>query len=136
MKSTGNDLIDVLRKISRLEWYRGSAIQPDGSFDYLPFAVWRFDQNEMSAEDIEHVISTIRSVLGSFNGKVPWSLELPGRNWVLTPLRARELELSRRFRTDGEIEKHLAEVDPAFCADAHADFAAIASDLSRCLTKK
>jgi hypothetical protein len=58
---------------------------------------------------------------------IEWSLKYTGRNWVLAPIKVIQLEESGRFRTDGEVNRHIAQEEPDFFTKAHVDLVEIAN---------
>jgi hypothetical protein len=131
MRATGREVIEVLEKITDLEWFQYARTEPDGTATHVPITVWRFKSVDTAVEPGERVILALRSVLSGFLGNVPWSLKLSERNWVLLPTQVKELEDSGQFRTDGELLDHLRREDPGLGRKAHEDLAAIADDLAR-----
>lgn len=132
MEITGREVIDVIEKISSLDWFRYPNV------DYLeerlkipPVVVWRFDPSNVNYESAKRVTAIVKDVINRYRGNVDWSFKAVEKNWVLMPTRIQELEESGQYRTDGEILMHLAKVDPIFGKDAYSDLLVIASEISR-----
>lgn len=121
MKPTGRELIDVLERIASLEWYRYSKYDSATSAG----VVWRFDSNRTNSEQAIQIIEAIQSALDAV-ANIEWSLKYTGRNWVLAPIKVIQLEESGRFRTDGEVNNHIAQEEPDFFIKAHVDLVEIA----------
>jgi hypothetical protein len=133
MKPTGREVIDILEKVVRLEWFRYARAEVDCATTTAPITVWRFSSTDTSEGRADRVVRALRSVLDGFSGNVPWSLKLSGSNWVLLPTQVQQLEDGGNFRTDGEILEHLRTKEPALGRRAHEDLAAIAAELARLL---
>jgi hypothetical protein len=131
MKPTGRELIDVLERIAALEWYR----YPKYDSATSASVVWRFDSNQTKSEQIVQIIEEIRSALNVVVNN-EWSLKYTGRNWVLAPVKVVQLEESGRFRTDGEVNSHIAQEEPDFFTKAHVDLVEIASAVAFGIKKR
>lgn len=130
MKNPGKEVIDVIEKITSLDWFRCTGFGFDEVSANTIVVVWRFksiDPNELT----ERIICSLRLVLQQFAGNLSWSLKFTGRNWVLRPTEVQELEDSERFRTDGELLAHLRSKHPDLGRRACEDLAAIAEELAR-----
>jgi len=106
--------IRVLELGGDLEWGRfglGAETEALG----VPLLVWRYrDEPPWFAEVVESTVTT-------FAGRCEWSIEKPGRNWVLWPAKAqRDFEIGT-WRTDAEYLVWLSENDPKFCTAASND---------------
>ncbi len=121
----------MIEKYASLDWYRYPKVISDERLRIPPVVVWRFDPNRSNDELIRRIITVIRDVINSHQGNVSWAFEIMGKNWVVSPSRIQELEDSGQYRTDGEALLHLANPDPKFGMDAHAELLAIANEISR-----
>ena len=127
--ATGREVIDVLESVTDLDWFRYARADADGVTTYAPITVWRFKSPDTPPAN--RLIRSLRVVLDGFSGKVLWSLKFSGRNWMLLPKQAQELEDSGRFRTDCELLDHLRAEAPDLGPKALEDLVAIADGLAR-----
>ena len=126
-------IMEVLEKLSPVEWGRllpGKA-QPK-RLNYPPLIVWRFREASNTVEhDLGRVEGKIFDAIKHFKGHVKWSIQKPGRNIVLTTAMFWKFENSGGFRSDAEVLKTLAAIDPKHGNEAHTDLAAIVEMLDR-----
>ena len=137
---TGSEFIDVLEKFSTLEWYRLSTRK--GFEVDCPINVWRFDFKKTDPEWADQIIFTLHAVLKDFSGNVDWTLEKPefsvegrpGRNWVLSPTRLKEMDYSGKFSSFVEARSQLYQDDPSLGPQAYEDLDKISKEFYKRLS--
>lgn len=129
MTSTGRELIDVLERVSTVEWFRYTNIDPDSDAS-IPVVVWRFG-DATSGDDVKKIVTLLFSVISRSSPDVEWTLSQCGQNWVLAPSQVHSLEQSGVFRTDGEVMEFLAKREPGLASRAHNSLLRIAKELEK-----
>ncbi|WP_169813081.1 hypothetical protein [Nocardia jejuensis] len=80
-----------------------------------PHMIWRYKTEPPGFDE------WVRSAVSSFAGKVKWTIDKPGRNWVLLPQRVMD-EVAKSPGADAKKIYHAVGVeDPVFAEEAISD---------------
>src|SRR4051812_21217386 len=106
-------LILFLQSLEKIEWY-GCSIE--GDLGVIPSAVWRFATPNVALE------ATIAELVARYEGNIDWEIYQAGRNknWVLAPVRLRQLQDELSLATDSLASATLAR-DQSFARLAAQD---------------
>lgn len=127
--TTGREIIDILEKISELEWYRYKTLNDPKQHIYPPIIVWRFKESSK----IEDLKNAIKKAVDCFQGNVEWVFKTTSKNFVLIPSMIEEMTNSGKYRTDTQIVSFLAENDPEYGKLANSDVPNLAKHIERFL---
>jgi hypothetical protein len=79
-RMTCQPILDALNSIYEIEWGKFAndfqEVDPESN---PPYVLWRFK----SPENV--LVDELKNLIGAFKGKVEWSMESLGRNWIIAP---------------------------------------------------
>ncbi|WP_141673807.1 hypothetical protein [Gilliamella sp. Choc5-1] len=128
------ELLNIIEAVSPLEWRRynqrypqiriNNRLEKKDCSDIPPFVAFRFENES------EEIINKLKFLINNYRGFIKWELHkhkrepLQGTNWVIRPLRVREV--TALAEKNGLVsEEYLAKYEPEFGPIAFDDLNAL-----------
>ncbi|CCF66144.1 protein of unknown function [Nocardia cyriacigeorgica GUH-2] len=111
-----NAILRILSQLGAVEWARIDVGYDDYKRRRPPLAVWRYESER------DDTANRIHSAVSSYSGAIDWSVDKPGRNWMIVPTKVADPGSEFSEIPEGKLRAAIGSADPDFTEAAIQDF--------------